>query len=58
VPADGFRLAQDVAGSSSGSHHMPYERLVASDPLTQARALAAICQKHAAMLHVRDMEDM
>ncbi len=37
-----FRLAWDVAGSAFGSRQVLYERFFASDPLTRARAMAAI----------------
>ncbi len=40
-----FRLAWDIAGSSFGSRQVLYERFFASDPLTRARALAAIYPK-------------
>ncbi len=59
-----FRLAWDVAGSSFGSRQVLYERFFASDPLTRARALAAIYPKNEAMERVLDflkrddMEDM
>ena len=47
-----FRLAWDVAGSSFGSRQVLYERFFASDPLTRARALAAIYPKNEAMERV------
>src|SRR3954465_14412301 len=37
-----FRLAWDVAGSAFGSRQVLYERFFASDPLTRARAMAAV----------------
>ena len=49
-----FRLAWDVAGSSFGSRQVLYERFFASDPLTRARALAAIYPKSEAMERVLD----
>ena len=49
-----FRLAWDVAGSSFGSRQVLYERFFASDPLTRARALAAIYPKDEAMQRVLD----
>jgi 4-hydroxyphenylacetate 3-monooxygenase len=49
-----FRLAWDVAGSSFGSRQVLYERFFASDPLTRARALAAIYPKGDAMQRVLD----
>ena len=49
-----FRLAWDVAGSSFGSRQVLYERFFASDPLTRARALAAIYPKNEAMQRVMD----
>jgi 4-hydroxyphenylacetate 3-monooxygenase len=49
-----FRLAWDVAGSSFGSRQVLYERFFASDPLTRARALAAIFPKNEAMERVLD----
>jgi 4-hydroxyphenylacetate 3-monooxygenase len=48
-----FRLAWDVAGSSFGSRQVLYERFFASDPLTRARALAAIYPKNEVMERVR-----
>jgi 4-hydroxyphenylacetate 3-monooxygenase len=44
-----FRLAWDIAGSAFGSRQVLYERFFASDPLTRARALAAIYPKREAM---------
>jgi 4-hydroxyphenylacetate 3-monooxygenase len=49
-----FRLAWDVAGSAFGSRQVLYERFFASDPLTRARALAAIYPKNEAMERVLD----
>jgi len=49
-----FRLAWDVAGSSFGSRQVLYERFFASDPLTRARALAAIYPRQEAMQRVLD----
>ncbi len=40
-----FRLAWDAAGSAFGSRQVLYERFFASDPLTRARAMAAIYPK-------------
>jgi len=40
-----FRLAWDTAGSAFGSRQVLYERFFASDPLTRARAMAAIYPK-------------
>ena len=40
-----FRLAWDVAGNAFGSRQVLYERFFASDPLTRARAMAAIYPK-------------
>jgi len=40
-----FRLAWDIAGSAFGSRQVLYERFFASDPLTRARALAAMYPK-------------
>ena len=56
-----FRLAWDVAGSSFGSRQVLYERFFASDPLTRARALAAIYPRNETMERVLDFlrkEDM
>ena len=44
-----FRLAWDLAGSAFGSRQVLYERFFASDPLTRARALAAIYPKQEAI---------
>jgi 4-hydroxyphenylacetate 3-monooxygenase len=49
-----FRLASDLAISSFGSRQVLYERFYASDPLSRARALAAIYPKSEAMQRVRD----
>ena len=49
-----FRLAWDVAGSSFGSRQVLYERFFACDPLTRARAMAAIYPKGEAMERVLD----
>jgi len=47
-----FRLAWDIAGSAFGSRQVLYERFFASDPLTRARALAAMYPKGEAMERV------
>jgi 4-hydroxyphenylacetate 3-monooxygenase len=47
-----FRLAWDVAISSFGSRQVLYERFFAADPLTRARALAAIYPKSEPMERV------
>ena len=47
-----FRLASDVAISSFGNRQVLYERFFASDPLTRARALAAIYPKGEVMERV------
>ena len=47
-----FRLAWDVAGSAFGSRQVLYERFFASDPLTRARAMAAIYPKGEVMERV------
>ena len=47
-----FRLASDVAISSFGNRQVLYERFFASDPLSRARALAAIFPKGEAMERV------
>jgi len=47
-----FRLAWDVAISSFGSRQVLYERFFAADPLTRARALAAIYPKSEPMQQV------
>ena len=52
-----FRLAWDVALSSFGSRQVLYERFFASDPLTRARALAAIYPKGEAMERVKTFLD-
>jgi 4-hydroxyphenylacetate 3-monooxygenase len=49
-----FRLAWDVAGNAFGSRQVLYERFFASDPLTRARAMAAIYPKGQAMDRVRE----
>jgi len=49
-----FRLASDLAISSFGSRQVLYERFYASDPLSRARALAAIYPKREAMQRVLD----
>jgi 4-hydroxyphenylacetate 3-monooxygenase len=49
-----FRLASDLAISSFGSRQVLYERFYASDPLSRARALAAIYPKSEAMHRVLD----
>src|SRR6202012_3239207 len=49
-----FRLAMDVAVSGFGSRQVLYERFFASDPLTRARAMAAIYPKEQAMGRVRE----
>ena len=49
-----FRLAWDIAGSSFGSRQVLYERFFASDPLTRARALAAMYPKNEVMERVLD----
>jgi 4-hydroxyphenylacetate 3-monooxygenase len=47
-----FRLATDLAISSFGIRQALYERFYASDPLSRARALAAIYPKREAMRRV------
>src|SRR6185312_11767038 len=47
-----FRLAWDVAGSAFGGRQVLYERFFASDPLTRARAMAAVYPKGEAMERV------
>ena len=47
-----FRLASDLAISSFGNRQVLYERFYASDPLSRARALAAIYPKSEAMQRV------
>ena len=49
-----FHLAWDIACSSFGSRQVLYERFFASDPLTRARALAAIYPKNEATERVLD----
>jgi len=49
-----FRLAWDIAGSAFGGRQVLYERFFASDPLTRARALAAIYPKDETMARVLD----
>jgi 4-hydroxyphenylacetate 3-monooxygenase len=49
-----FRLAWDVAGSAFGSRQVLYERFFASDPLTRARAMAAVYPKDQVMERVLD----
>jgi 4-hydroxyphenylacetate 3-monooxygenase len=49
-----FRLAWDVAGSAFGSRQVLYERFFASDPLTRARAMAAVYPKGQVMERVLD----
>jgi 4-hydroxyphenylacetate 3-monooxygenase len=49
-----FRLASDLAISSFGSRQVLYERFYASDPLSRARALAAIYPKGEAIERVLD----
>jgi 4-hydroxyphenylacetate 3-monooxygenase len=49
-----FRLAWDVAGNAFGSRQVLYERFFASDPLTRARAMAAIYPKDQMMARVRE----
>lgn len=44
-----FRLAWDIAGSAFGSRQILYERFFASDPLTRARALAAMYPNESVM---------
>jgi 4-hydroxyphenylacetate 3-monooxygenase len=48
-----FRLAMDVAVSGFGSRQVLYERFFASDPLTRARAMAAVYPKAQVMDRVR-----
>ena len=50
-----FRLAWDVAGSAFGSRQELYERFFASDPLTRARAMAAIYPKADVMARVTEI---
>jgi 4-hydroxyphenylacetate 3-monooxygenase len=49
-----FRLAWDVAGNAFGSRQVLYERFFASDPLTRARAMAAIYPKGELIERVRE----
>jgi 4-hydroxyphenylacetate 3-monooxygenase len=49
-----FRLAWDVAGNAFGSRQVLYERFFASDPLTRARAMAAIYPKGEMMERVTE----
>src|SRR4030088_2781766 len=49
-----FRLAWDVAGNALGSRQVLYERFFASDPLTRARAMAAIYPKSGVMERVSE----
>src|SRR5438270_4671549 len=49
-----FRLAWDVAGNAFGSRQVLYERFFASDPLTRARAMAAVYPKGDVMDRVRE----
>jgi 4-hydroxyphenylacetate 3-monooxygenase len=49
-----FRLAMDVAVSGFGSRQVLYERFFASDPLTRARAMAAVYPKGPVMERVLD----
>src|SRR5579872_5672397 len=49
-----FRLAMDVAVSGFGSRQVLYERFFASDPLTRARAMAAVYPKGKVMERVLD----
>ena len=49
-----FRLAWDVAGNAFGSRQVLYERFFASDPLTRARAMAAVYPKAEVMERVRE----
>jgi 4-hydroxyphenylacetate 3-monooxygenase len=47
-----FRLAWDLAGNAFGSRQVLYERFFASDPLTRARAMAAVYPKGEVMERV------
>jgi len=47
-----FRLAWDMAGNAFGSRQVLYERFFASDPLTRARAMAAVYPKGEVMERV------
>jgi len=49
-----FRLAWDVAGNAFGSRQVLYERFFASDPLTRARAMAAVYPKGEVIERVRE----
>jgi 4-hydroxyphenylacetate 3-monooxygenase len=49
-----FRLAMDVAVSGFGSRQVLYERFFASDPLTRARAMAAVYPKTQVTDRVRE----
>jgi len=49
-----FRLASEVAISGFGNRQVLYERFYASDPLSRARALAAIYPKAEPMARVLD----
>jgi 4-hydroxyphenylacetate 3-monooxygenase len=49
-----FRLAWDIAGNAFGSRQVLYERFFASDPLTRARAIAAIYPKKEVVDRVLD----
>ena len=49
-----FRLAWDVAGNAFGSRQVLYERFYASDPLTRARAMAALYPKQEVIGRVLD----
>jgi 4-hydroxyphenylacetate 3-monooxygenase len=52
-----FRLAWDAAGNAFGSRQVLYERFFASDPLTRARAMAAIYPKGEMMERVLEFLD-
>ena len=52
-----FRLASDLAISSFGNRQVLYERFYASDPLSRARALAAIYPKSEAMQRVLEFSE-
>jgi 4-hydroxyphenylacetate 3-monooxygenase len=49
-----FRLAWDLTGSAFGSRQELYERFFASDPLTRARAMAAVYPKAEMMERVEE----
>src|SRR5580658_6086574 len=49
-----FRLAWDVAGNAFGSRQVLYERFFASDPLTRARAMAAVYPKGQVIQRVQE----